>query len=458
MSKITSILKNKKVILAAIIVFFTALAALWNVIADGYDRQNKTILFLKKFIPANISRKVRDAVFIIPDLKERNKFLSIQVEKYEQGLNGNLFNNSNIVSQENKKEYLLREFFLPFPRLDNRLGWAATKNSLRAHHFTIIEDKVIVISGEGKTIFFEKNNFLNDRLNQRKISNNIQDILNNNNYELVGIRDLFFENKQVYISLIFKNLKGYSINIYRANLDFENLDFKIFFETNEYWQQYNVFSGGRISNYKENKILFSIGYSYVKKAAQNTNSLLGKIVSIDKDTNEYEIISLGHRNPQGLFYVQDSDIIINTEHGPKGGDEININFLENNSEIPNFGWDVASYGIEYDGTDPYKDSHTENGFVEPFKYYVPSIGISQLIYMSDGTNTTYNGGHLFVSSLRAASLYVIKINEKFNKIIDEDRIYFPEQRIRDIAYDEEYGVFFLLFEQTPSIGILKPVN
>ena len=106
MSKITSILKNKKVILAAIIVFFTALAALWNVIADGYDRQNKTILFLKKFIPANISRKVRDAVFIIPDLKERNKFLSIQVEKYEQGLNGNLFNNSNIVSQENKKEYL----------------------------------------------------------------------------------------------------------------------------------------------------------------------------------------------------------------------------------------------------------------------------------------------------------------------------------------------------------------
>ena len=183
------------------------------------------------------------------------------------------------------------------------------------------------------------------------------------------------------------------------------------------------------------------------------DSLLGKIISVDKLTSKHEIISIGHRNQQGLFYIEDLNIVINTEHGPKGGDEINVNFLKNN-KIPNFGWDIASYGIEYDGTDPYKKSHSKFGFVEPFKYYVPSIGISQMVYLPHDLNKN-KGEYLFVTSLRAGSVYVIKTNKKFNKIITEDRIYFGDQRIRDIEYDRENGVFFLLFEFTPSIGILE---
>ena len=165
---------------------------------------------------------------------------------------------------------------------------------------------------------------------------------------------------------------------------------------------------------------------------------------------------MGHRNPQGLYYVKDSNIIINTEHGPKGGDEININFLEDD-KIPNFGWDISSYGTNYDGTDPYKKSHSEYGFVEPFKYYVPSIGISQMVYMPNNLKFE-NGKYLFVTSLRAGSIYIIKVNDKFDKILDEDRIHFLEQRIRDIEYDKENNVFFLLFESTPSIGVLKLDN
>ena len=92
MLKISSIIKNKKVIFIIIILFCIAFAGLWNVVSQGYDRQNKTILFLKKFIPTKVSRKVRDIIFIIPDLKERNKFLSTQVQKHEQNLNGELFN------------------------------------------------------------------------------------------------------------------------------------------------------------------------------------------------------------------------------------------------------------------------------------------------------------------------------------------------------------------------------
>ena len=199
--------------------------------------------------------------------------------------------------------------------------------------------------------------------------------------------------------------------------------------------------------------MFSIGFSYVKKAAQRLESLLGKIISIDKLTSEHEIISMGHRNPQGLFYIKDSNIIINTEHGPKGGDEININF-QKDEKIPNFGWDVSSYGIAYDGTDPYKKSHAKYGFIEPFRYYTPSIGISQMIYMPNHFNQD-GVKYLLVSSLRAGSIYVIKINDKFNKILDEDKIYFSQRRIRDIEYDKENNVFFLIFEFTPSIGVLE---
>ncbi len=63
--------------------------------------------------------------------------------------------------------------------------------------------------------------------------------------------------------------------------------------------------------------------------------------------------------------------------------------------------------------------------------------------------------YLYITSLRAGSVYVIKINDKFNKILDEDRIYFSQRRIRDIEYDNENKVFFLIFEHTPSIGILS---
>ena len=456
MSKIINFFKSKKVIFVVLILSFTAFAGLWNVVSGGYDKQNKTILFLKKFIPTKVSRKVRDTIFMIPDLKERNRFLSTQVNKYEQGLNGELFNEEIVLSKKNKKKYSLKEFFLPFPRLDTRLGWGGVKNSRRAHHLAIVGDRVVVISGEGKTLYFKKNNILNKQLDQIEIPNNIQSIINKNNFKLIGIRDLFEEDGKLYISLIFKNSKGLSINAYRADVNFDKFNFELFFESKEYWPSYNVYSGGRFSTYQDNKILFTIGYANIKKAAQQLSTLLGKIISIDKSTSEHKIISMGHRNPQGLFYIKNLNIIINTEHGPKGGDEININFQEND-KIPNFGWDVSSYGTEYDGTDPYKKSHSKYGFIEPFKYYVPSIGISQMVYMPNHFNPD-GAKYLLVSSLRAGSIYVIKINDKFNKILDEDKIYFSQRRIRDIEYDKENNVLFLLFESTPSIGVLELNN
>ena len=203
--------------------------------------------------------------------------------------------------------------------------------------------------------------------------------------------------------------------------------------------------------------MFSIGYSGLESVAQKKDILLGKIIAIDKKTSNYELISIGHRNPQGLFFDKDSDTIINTEHGAKGGDEIKIN-PQNFDKIPNYGWDIASYGVPYSGKDNYKKSHSKYGFVEPFRQYTPSIGISEILYLSKRNNLDKTKNNLYVSSLRAGSIYIIEIDSEFSKILEEDRIFFKEQRIRDIEFDEELGVFFLLFEFTPSIGILYPSN
>ena len=67
----------------------------------------------------------------------------------------------------------------------------------------------------------------------------------------------------------------------------------------------------------------------------------------------FKIISQGHKTTR-IVFLEDKNIIINTEHGPQGGDEININKLENNELIPDYGWPISSYGEHYgyDGFDP----------------------------------------------------------------------------------------------------------
>ena len=96
----------------------------------------------------------------------------------------------------------------------------------------------------------------------------------------------------------------------------------------------------------DDAILFSTGDFRNRPLAQKLENQYGKILKIDIDTKIGEIVSYGHRNPQGLHYSKKYDFIISTEHGPKGGDEININhkpFLK----IKNFGWPISSYGEHY---------------------------------------------------------------------------------------------------------------
>jgi glucose/arabinose dehydrogenase len=444
----------RKILLTILFTIFVSFGILWLIVDGGYDKQNKFILFLKQIIPTHLAREVRNTLFIIPNLKTENKILKQQVKKYEQGYQGQLFNEEKIVSTSGNTSFKLKEFFLPFPRLDNNLGWAATENSKRAHYLELIDESIFVISGLGETIYFKKENIDSKKLSQKKIQNNISMILKEKKAELIGIRDMFYEDGYLYISLQLKDKNGFTINVYRAKVSYNKLEFEKFFETKEYWQNYNVFSGGRIEKFKNNKILFSIGFSKNYKAPQNKESFLGKIIAIDKSSKEYELVSYGHRNPQGLYFSKIANLIINTEHGPKGGDEINFNFLNKNKTIPNFGWPISSLGSPYKGEEKIfkangwlQKSHTENGFMEPFKYFTPAIGISEIIFTSSKK--------LYVSSLRAGSIYVLNLDSNYEKILKEDRLFFGNKRIRDLKFDQENNQFFVIFEYTPSIGVIK---
>ena len=110
---------KKKIIIFLIILTIIPVVSFWIIVSGGYDKQNKTILFLKEIIPLPLARKIRDTVFFIPKIKDRNEFLEVQLKKFEQGLEGNIFFDGTV---KQKNEYSFKKFFLPFPSLDLSLG------------------------------------------------------------------------------------------------------------------------------------------------------------------------------------------------------------------------------------------------------------------------------------------------------------------------------------------------
>ena len=218
-------------------------------------------------------------------------------------------------------------------------------------------------------------------------------------------------------------------------------------------------------SFKNEKILLTTGDMGYMLLAQDKNSIFGKIISIDLQSKDYEIISMGSRNAQGLYYDENRNIIIHTEHGPKGGDEININFNLDNKIIENYGWPISSYGEHYDGKfrkeAPLHKSHKDYGFIEPIKYYTPSIAISEIVripitFNEKFTNDFFVGALGYKSQIDEGdrSIHHIRFNESFNQIIFNDVIPIGE-RIRDMIFIKEKNIVLMVLESIPAIGVLK---
>lgn len=190
--------------------------------------------------------------------------------------------------------------------------------------------------------------------------------------------------------------------------------------------------GGRISFDNDDHIFLTVGERGVRPNAQNLNNHAGSILRLNLDgsipiDNPFisdinaldEIWSYGHRNPQGLFFNKTTNKLWEIEHGPRGGDEINL--IEAGK---NYGWPIISYGKEYYQNKPVGQGTERAGMEQPIKKYVPSIAPSGLIQYS-GKDIQEWAGNLLTGSLKSRHLNRV--------VLDNDNVAIDEQRVlRDV--------------------------
>ncbi len=333
----------------------------------------------------------------------------------------------------------------------------------------IIEDNLYYFSGN---MVFQKLN-LKEMINSKEkitfeiIPSNIKNVVNNqnlfiNNWE--SIKDVLFLNDKLYLSYVEEvdqdcvNIKVLSAKFPDKHIKFESfLEFdECVMRTNEVFNAHQ--SGGKLEATRDGMIIMSTGDFRQYDKSQNPQSIFGKIIKINPSNGEFTILALGSRNSQGLTPSKNNEnIFFETEHGPKGGDEINTFNL---SEQTNFGWPVSSYGTHYDGMfkedAPLYKSHDEYGFKEPIHFFpfeiVGSHGISDI-----EINHFVKSNNYFVSTLNGRVLYDFLISDE-NKNVLEFKTYRTGERIRNIIYYEKQNLYILLLEDTPSIALLKKRN
>ena len=187
--------------------------------------------------------------------------------------------------------------------------------------------------------------------------------------------------------------------------------------------------GGRLAWMHDRSLLLTtgdFGFDGITSAplSQQMDNDYGKILQLDGKGGR-EIYSIGHRNPQGLVVARDGKIW-ETEHGPQGGDEINLIVKGGN-----YGWPFATYGTQY-GMDywPLSPNGRDHGaFIEPAHVFVPSEGVSSMIELSD-RQFPRSEGDLFILSLRGEKLLRARIRGDRIMYVKPTQL---DRRLRDVT-------------------------
>ena len=319
----------------------------------------------------------------------------------------------------------------------------------KSFYIDIFNDYLIVMPKNGNFYFKSIDLLMDEDKKFKKIKSNISN---------TNALDLYIDKNEIYISYVREMNKCKYLYLAKANIDLKELIFKDIFSIKN--ECMNNIQGGRIQKlFKNDKsyILLSTSANSLEKEdqsddkPQSENSLYGKIIAIDNINKLNKIYSKGHRNIIGLSVIE--NIVLATENGPYGGDEINLI-----KENENYGWDIASHGKKYSTPEDegeYK-SHEENGYQEPIFSFIPSLGISEIIKIDNNFDKDWKNNYL-IGSLNHKHILRIKMNKDYSKLEYYEDIYIGE-RIRDLKYYIKNSTVFMALENSGSIGILKKLN
>jgi len=198
--------------------------------------------------------------------------------------------------------------------------------------------------------------------------------------------------------------------------------------------------GGKLAlGENERTLYFSLGDFSKPDRVQDKTTSLGKVVRIDLQRLNAEVYASGFRSPSGgLYFDRESNELWLTDHGPRGGDEINLI-----KRGKNYGWPIVSYGTIYerDGMSGYYGNkfNSHEGYEKPAMTFVPSIGIGPLVkYPSTGRNDFWDND-LFVAGMGNTTLY--RVRKEGSALVYAEPV-LSGYRIRAIQIDQN-GTFYL---------------
>ena len=304
-------------------------------IKDNTPNKIKTILKQTIFYIPTTNRKILVLENQLSDLNETNNKLRLEKIKLQNKIDQSKF----LLNDLTHNKYSFNSFILPFFDDEDIYG------NKKGGYIDFYGKHIVIAFASGKIIFIEKNEIYNKKLKYFEVENNIKENFDQK-ISWTGVKDIKIINNHIYLSLT-KQIKEncYNTSLYKSNLNHTKLFFEEIFSPSECFEiskQIKAFkyfngaqSGGRIVNNKEYLYLTLGDYNYWEQV-QKIESFAGKILKFDIINNKHEILSIGHRNPQGLYFSKEYNHLISTEHGPKGGDEINVIKLNSlSTEIQN---------------------------------------------------------------------------------------------------------------------------
>lgn len=482
-------MRNKKLFILGIII---ALVFLGSVFV-GYS-ENKIVNTVKVLIPSPVKNFVKSNIFFISDIrsqifqlnktvkiqnneinylkdqikiqKQNTNYLLSELHNEKDGFISPQVSENEIIISEKGNSYKMRKFYYP------SMPWQFNKKKPSGYLYHY-DNLVYSVTGDAKMYYFNLDNIENKNLKLNIIKTNLKEILKDENIfksGKVSIRGIFIHDQKIYLSYMDQVKKDcYNMSIIVSQLNKDYLNFVNFFsyDANECSMNMSNHTGGRMVGFDANSFLFTTGDGQIFAEAQNSNSMWGKLLKINYDGKLEKVVAKGMRDTQGAVYYEKDKVVVMSEHGPTGGDEINAITYEEiiSDEEINFGWPIATYGeIKYISikenkfTIEDKLNHSKNGFKEPIVHYTPSVAPSHIINV-DNFEKDFEKD-FFMSTLGnlpgpgRRALHHLRFDDDYKKVVYSDVITLGE-RVRDMIYVNDLNKVILILELSPSIAILE---